>query len=256
MDRLFITILRNVLNFKKPSRVIVTLSIALAAVLVVGCSLNQATSSDPLPWNATARPTSDASAPRDESTHLIEMQIVYEENPAAFFPDMKLVWDGTVYHMTPMASAARGRQIGIATDEFGIWRIYELRGHGRDYLLAVESEDVWRVMSLNPPVQPWGQFILENATDEQRLTRLLSVTLYDDGTAMLAIPPISSFALFLPVYYAFEGGELLFYHERDSVFARFAVIDEHTIEFISSTAVLFADDGARYVAATAPVSAA
>ena len=114
---------------------------------------------------------------------LIEMKMVYEENPAHFFKDMKLIWDNSTYFVTHIENAKRGTEIGYATDEQSTWRIYELKGHGRDYLYAVESEDVWRVMSVYPPAEPYRQYILENATERQKLMSMLSVTLYNDGTA-------------------------------------------------------------------------
>jgi len=232
MNRLFLTIrhgglkarVKNVLNLKRPSWVIITLAVALATVLGVGFALN-----------------------RTDENRLAEMAIVYDSNPAFFYDDMKLIWDDTVYYATPMKNTGRGREIGFATDEYSTWRIYELRGYGRDFLLAVEGENAWRVMSSHPPEMPRGQYVLENATEKQKMERLLSVTLYDDGTAMLATPPISSYFLIPPYYYDFVGDELLIFHDRDEPFARFAVIDENTIQFKSATVSLFADSGARYV---------
>ena len=179
---------------------------------------------------------------------LIEMQMVYEENPAFFLKEMKLIWDDAVYTVTPMSNPGRGREIGYASDKYSGWRIYELKGYGRDYVLAVESEDVWRVMSVYPH-EPWRQYILENPTDRQRAERMLSVTLYSDGTAWLATPLISSYALLSPYYYVFEGGQLLIFYDRNDPFAHFTVIDEDTLRFELATVPLFADKGARYVRA-------
>jgi len=217
---------KNVLNFKKTSRVIIVAAIALVAVLSVGFAVNKAVSQS-----------------------LVEMKMVYEENPAFFFKDMKLVWDDTIYYVTPMSNTGRGMEIGYATDENSTWRIYELKGYGRDYLLAVESEDVWRVMSSHTPEKPFQQFILENATDRDRGTKMLSVTLYNDGTAQLAIPPISSYALVVPCYYSFAGGELIIHYESDNVIARFEVTDDNALIFKEAFVPLFADVGARYVVA-------
>lgn len=218
--------IKNVLNFRKPSRVIIVAAVALAAVLSIGFAVNRAINEP-----------------------LIEMKMVYEDNPAFFFKDMKLIWDDTVYHVTPISRTERGKEIGYATDEYSTWRIYELKGYGRDYLLAVESEEVWRVMSSHPPETPWRQYILENATERQRVERLLSVTLYNDGTARLATPLISSYALLAPYYYSLVDGELLIHYEHDNVIARFAVIDDNTLVFKEASVPLFADEGARYVSA-------
>ncbi len=186
------------------------------------------------------------SAPQESA--LFEMTITDEENPAFWFTEMKLNWGDRVYHVASMRDPQRGREIGYARDEVSEWRIYEIEGYSRDeYLLAVESEDVWRVMSVYPPEEPVKQYILENATRKQQMERLLSVSLYADGTARLATPPISSYSLLSPYYYMFEDDELMIHYERDDVIARFTVIDENTIVFKESSAVLFAEEGARYV---------
>ncbi len=215
---------KNVLNFKKPSRVIIVAAVALAAVLSVGFAVNRIVNTPPF-----------------------EMKMVYEENPAFFLKDMKLIWDDAIYHVTPMNNTGRGKEIGYATDEYSTWRIYELNGYDRDYLLAVESEDVWRVMSIHPPEAPSQQYILENATEKQRAERMLSVTLFNDGTARLAIPPISSYALLSPYYYTFADSELLIYYESDNIIAKFMVIDDNTLIFKEASVPLFADEGARYL---------
>jgi hypothetical protein len=77
-----------------------------------------------------------------------EMRMIYEENPAYFLPDMKLHWGDSVYYATSMHNNGRGAFIGYAADRYSTWQIYELNGYSRDYVLAVESEDVWRVMSI------------------------------------------------------------------------------------------------------------
>ncbi|MCL2058262.1 MAG: hypothetical protein FWH01_04270 [Oscillospiraceae bacterium] len=229
---------KNVLNFKKTSRVIIVAAIALVAVLSVGFAMNKI-----------------VNAP------LIEMKIVYEENPAFFFKDMKLLWGDTVYHETPMNNAGQGKEIGYANDEYSTWRIFELKGYSRDYLLTVESEGAWRIMSNRPPDEPLRQYILENATDRDKGSRLLSVSLYHDGTARLATPPISSYAMVGTVYYSFEKDELLIGYKNKNIvessrlepFAVFDVADDNTIVFKSATVPLFADEGARYTDFTVPL---
>lgn len=226
---------KKALKLKKPVRIIIIAAIALIVVLSVVFSIN-----------------------RIFGTPLIEMKITYEENPAFWFKDMKLIWGDAVYYEIPMGNPNKGRQIGYATNEYSTWRIYELSGYNHDYLLAVESKDVWRVMSIHTPEKPFKQYILENATEKERFERMLSVTLYEDGTAQLAIPPISSY--FLPsCTYAFTDGELLicarietekaedaFSLKNGEVIARFEVVDDNTLVFRSSTKPLFADEGARY----------
>ncbi|MCL2499193.1 MAG: M56 family metallopeptidase [Defluviitaleaceae bacterium] len=230
--------IKNVLNFRKPSRVIILASVILASVLSVGLALNR------------------TPAISLENDNLYGMKIVYEENPAAFLSDMKLIWDNVVYHVTPMTGVQRGNRIGIADDEYSTWLVYELRGHDRDFLFIAESrnEDVWRIMSSHPPESPLQQYILENATDRQRMERLLSVTLFLDGTAILATPPISSFMMRQPNFYTFTDNELLIHYENGDMVARFEILNdsdmiyERTLVFIESSVPLFADVGARYAA--------
>jgi len=217
---------KQVLNFKKPSRSIIIAAIIIVAVLSVGFVLNRV-------FNAP----------------LYEMQMVYVDNPAYWFKEMRLEWGDTTYYVSHVSNAKPGREIGYATDEFSGWRIYELRGHELDYLFAKEkgNEDAWRVMSIYPPEQPWRQYILENATDRQRLERMLSVTLFDDGTARLSSPPISSLAMVGPYYYSFADGELLIIDGNNIETARFEVVDDNTIIFRSASVHLYAEVGARYV---------
>jgi len=233
--------IKNVLNFKKPSRIIIAAAMALVLVLSVGFALNR---------------TPTISLDNDE---IFEMEIVYVDNPASFFNDMQLIWGDTVYRTTPMPNAQRGKRIGIAHDEHSTWQIYELRGQGHDFLIAVENDDVWRVMSSSYPAEiPWRQFILENATERQRMERLLSVTLHHDGTATLATPPISSYML-PECIYTVTGNEVLIhaviypkteemYSLKDGdIIARFDFVDGNTLVFKESSVPLFADVGARYV---------
>ena len=90
-------------------------------------------------------------------------------------------------------------------------------------------------------------FFLANATQKERLERLLSVTLYDDGAALLPAAMFSSFALHAPVYYTFSDDELLIHYESGEVIARFGVIDNNTLVFNDATVPLYAEPGARYV---------
>ena len=90
-------------------------------------------------------------------------------------------------------------------------------------------------------------FFLKNATQKEQFERLLCVTLYEDGTAMLPTPLISSFRLVYPVYYTFSDDELLIHYESGDLIARFGVIDDNTLVFKEATVPLYAKTGARYV---------
>ena len=100
-------------------------------------------------------------------------------------------------------------------------------------------------------------FFLEDATEQQSFERLLSITLYPDGKAELATPPISSFML-PDCTYSVENDELLIqaviypkieemYGLKDGeIVARFSIINKNTLIFAESFVPLFADVGARY----------
>lgn len=102
-------------------------------------------------------------------------------------------------------------------------------------------------------------YYLENPTDKQKLERLLSVSLYNDGTALLATPPISSYML-PKCTYSVEGNELQicavinskfdeeFYGVKNGrVIATFEIADANTLVFRSAAVPLFSDSGARYI---------
>jgi len=220
---------KRVLNFKKPSRVIIVAAIALTAILSLGFAMNRA-----------------AGAPL-ENDELYTMEIVYVDNPASFLPEMRLIWDGDVYYVTSMPEAERGRLIGHVSGELSDWNIYEVAGRGHDYLYAVESENVWRIMSTSPPESPIQLYILENATERQRLERTLSISLYQDGTARISIAPISSFMLSHPLFYAIAGDELIIHCADNYIIVRFDIDDDGALIFRHSSRQLFIDENARYV---------
>ena len=188
---------------------------------------------------------------------LVEMQIIYIDDPSYSFSRIQLKADETTYSDDTLMLKGtippnRGKEVGYALDEHGVnWRIFELKGYSREeYLLIFERDnmEVVRIMTTNlRPV--FGIYILENVTWEQTVTRMMSVTLYQDGTAFLATPMISSFSpMGFPCYYSFENGELLIYYESDTddAIAFFDVIDD-TLVFREAYASLFADVGARYI---------
>jgi hypothetical protein len=90
-------------------------------------------------------------------------------------------------------------------------------------------------------------FFLENATSRQRMERLLSVTLYNDGRAELALPPISSFFAFGLTFTQIENEVLIHWDEEDNVLAKLEFVDENTLIFTETSGSLFVDIGARYV---------
>jgi len=232
---------KRMLHFKKPSRWVVVIAVIVVAALSVGFAFNQISQSD-------------ETVPQNESaSDFIEMDVFHVDDAASFFPLMMLRWGDIVYqdisnywagHFTP------GDEIGYAVSELGtFWRVFELDGFGQEYLLifARDHMEAFRLMHPYPP-EVVGQFVLEDATDYQRFTQMLSVTLYYDGTARLAIPPISSFQIRHPIYFTLTDNALIIHDGNQSTVARFYVIDSNTIIFAESDLPLRADVGARYVA--------
>ena len=104
-------------------------------------------------------------------------------------------------------------------------------------------------------------YVLENATDRDKLESMMSVTLCEDGSAQLYNALVSSYML-PDCTYAFENGELLIYAKiysthgeaafgvkNGEVIARFKAPDKNTIVFESASVPLRAKEGARYVCA-------
>ena len=237
---------KRVLSFKKPSRVIIIAAIAIAVVLSIGFAVSR----------AAGMPLKNAEpyiAENDEQqTRLYTMRVEYMDNPANFFPDMRLLWGDIVYYEVFMPDAERGKQIGYVREAHNPdypWRIYEIVGRNRDYLLAVQSENIWRVMTTTPPESPRQLYILEHATDMQRFDRLLSISLYHDGTARLSTSLLSSFMLAHPLFYTFTEDEMLIYSEGGNIIARFDIADGDALVFRSASVPLRADVGARYTPA-------
>ena len=192
----------------------------------------------------------------DKKEPFIEMQMVYEENPAHWSKDMKLIGGEKTYSEVDwiIEKIEKGAEIGFADDEYGGWRLYELNGYDKDLFLLVQEKDnpdCIRIMTTHPTSRNiWRQYVLENATDRERMERMLSITLYNDGRAKLATPPISSYAMVGNYYYSFENDEMLIFQQKEAIIARFTVLDDNTLIFVSATVPLFADSEARYVRIT------
>ena len=90
-------------------------------------------------------------------------------------------------------------------------------------------------------------YFLENATQRDQMERLLFVALYDDGTASLGTPPISSYAIVHPLYFTLTDTELLVFYSAEEPVARFEVVDDNTLSFSEASVPLYASVGARYV---------
>jgi len=180
--------------------------------------------------------------------NLPEMVIVYEDNPAFFFSDMKLIWDDVAYRKISYAMRIpnKGKQIGVATDKYGTWKVFELNGYSHDYLLAVDEETKSPVvLSSLPKEEPWRQYIIENSPSSG--LQLRSVSLFSDGTATIAIPPVSStFIGWEKLTYTLENEILSVNRQSGNLLAQFVVVDEDTIQFRESTYPIFAQEGALY----------
>jgi len=222
--------IKNVLNFKKPSRVTVVSAVTLAALLSAGFALNKA-------------------------CNLIEFEAIYSD-VTEYSYSVQFALGDTVYSLyipdgrLQTSGGWRGlKEIGFARGGNGDkYRIFEREGHSIDEFIVVQDDGFMNPASIYIAGEQ-KTYSLENMTDKERFEHLSSVTLYSDGTARLAAPPISSYALTWPCYYTFENSELLIYYNIDDPFARFAIIDENTLQFQSATVPLFAQEGARYVSA-------
>jgi len=237
--------IKNVLNFKKSSRVVIFGAITLVAILTVGFAVNR-----------NSQTASDGAGGIDELNGIAEMAIVYEAIPNSPFKDITLIPNANyesvssiipVYREIFLDNYERGKQIGFAEGEEGMnWRIYEIKNYRQDYLLAVNDIGTEHVMSTYR-AEVLKQYVIENTTEKEKFEKLAAVTLFKDGSANLTTPPISSFAFVEPYYYTFKDDELLIHYENSSTFAIFDVMDDDTLAFKSSTVPLFADKGARYI---------
>ena len=114
-------------------------------------------------------------------------------------------------------------------------------------------------LSLLPLTESSQTYYLENATEKQKIERMYFVSLYSDGTAVLATPVISSYILPKCSYSVVDDKLLIhaiietefdgeFFKVRNGeIIARFAIVDNKTLVFQSSTVPIFADINARYV---------
>ncbi len=121
------------------------------------------------------------------------------------------------------------------------------------------TEDADFKSALDPSQESPRTYYLENPTEKDMIERLRSVTLYSDGRAELATPPISSYMmpkctftitndeLLIHAMIKTEFDENFFGVKDDEVIARFIIADDNTLVFQSATVALFADSGARYV---------
>jgi len=109
-----------------------------------------------------------------------------------------------------------------------------------------QDEDPGEIIAFIPPIKT---YILESAADSDKWIRMSAVSLYEDGRAGLAIPPISSLALVDPLYYSVTDDEMRIHSgsETGDVIASFAIVDDNTLVVRMATGGLFANIGARYV---------
>jgi hypothetical protein len=109
-----------------------------------------------------------------------------------------------------------------------------------------------------PTIKTIQIFHLENATDHDIHTKLSAITLHIDGSAEFATPSISSYHL-PECRYSYLDGELLIHAviypktrerynlEDGEIIARFSVVDENTLSFISATVPLFVETDMQFV---------
>jgi beta-lactamase regulating signal transducer with metallopeptidase domain len=226
--------IKNVLNFKKPSRMIISAAIALAAVLSVGFALDRA----------------------NNNNELFRFEVSY--NASESTDGIQFILDNTVYSLYgggwQTQQPEEGSEIGFAVGANGEWyKIFEREGYSiSEFIIATDAE-------LMSPAQIYmaeirRTFVLEDMTEEQRMTRLNSVTIHPNGTASLKMPPISSYATAHPLLFTLFDGEFLIHYENGDTVARFEYIDGTTLILKEASSLLFADVGARYSAEPIPFS--
>ena len=213
------------LSAKKSVLVITIVAMAVVAVISVGLVLN-----------------------RFAQKHLIEMQMVYEDTPPFISIDnpayINMIWDDTAYFVTSVENYKRGKEIGYAANGFDAWRVYEIEGYGRDYLL-VTNDNKRFVMSSN--IQLLQRYTFDS-TPTVFSSKLISITLYNDGTARIARSLLSSTMLLdSTYYYAFSGDELLIHYKSGDLFAKFDVFDENTLIFKEPSLAWMSYEGARFI---------
>ncbi|MEA5066918.1 MAG: M56 family metallopeptidase [Eubacteriales bacterium] len=175
-------------------------------------------------------------------------------------PDLTSMDDEAVYaHLARVAAQFSDDRISISIPREQV-KIEKLREHLEPEAETFQVSDE----QARAELVAGRTYSLENPTEKDQYARLLSVTLHPDGSAVLAIPPISSYVPPKCVY-SIENGELLIcaaiapeagdtygYDLKDGdVIARFTMEDTDLLIFQSSTVPLFAAKGARYTASPA-----
>ena len=113
---------KRVLNFKKPSRVIIAATIALVAVLSVGFALNKASEND-----------------------LLEFEVIFSDVTEYSRTEQFKLGDTlySIYIVNGQIQTAGGtrwlKQVGVAFDDFGKYRIYERQGYSIDEFITVQD---------------------------------------------------------------------------------------------------------------------
>ncbi|MCL2718347.1 MAG: hypothetical protein FWE14_06165 [Lachnospiraceae bacterium] len=223
---------KNVLHFNVKFKVTIIVAVILTVALIIGLMIN-----------------------REANSMLNEIEIFYKEDSIRNSPTMFLTLDeieyfnitGTWDNTLPLE---RGEEVGSALDEYGTnWHIFELKGYSKnDYLLVFERDNNFNQFLMSTIAHDvYGTYILENATQKQKLEQLFSIILNHDGTVWLVTPPISSFILVDSCYYTFMDYELIIHYESGEEVARFDIDTDGALVFQSSTVPLHATVGARYV---------
>lgn len=294
--------IKNVLNFKKTSRVIIIASVLVLAALSIGFAVNRKDKS----IDVSGKEAYDFSEEKFEqvffqfndtpynpeynsiNAQLMNNQNLLELTCSNYFTLVKQV--GDVWETVPFAAGVEFSDMAQPVED-GMSFNYSItpemltikldEGQYRIitdlYYVEIEGEapvkqTVWAEFAIDnsapkqetydfsmPSELPMKVYYLENATERQRMTRMLFLNLYADGTAWLKTPLISSYLL-PKCSYSIVNDELLIYSniETDelegffgvsdaSIIAKFEVIDDNTIVFKSANVPLFATEGERYV---------
>ncbi|MGF7141631.1 beta-lactamase regulating signal transducer with metallopeptidase domain [Anaerotaenia torta] len=243
--------IKNVLNFKKPSRVVVAAAVTLAAVLSVGFAVNRGSDAmNPVKGETYDFPDENYNrvffqcndTPYNPEYIVILAQLMNNQNVPELtcgeaFTLVKQV--GHVWKVIPFAEGFGFRDMafqienGMSFDYSLEPEMFTEKLEEGNYRIVTEVWDtgkhmVWADFTIdkNAPKQetldwsipkeaPMEAYFLENPTEKERMTRLRFVKLYHDGTAWLGGSLISSYML-PKCSYSFEDDELLIYADLET----------------------------------------
>ncbi|MDR2939355.1 MAG: hypothetical protein LBV08_03435 [Clostridiales bacterium] len=156
------------------------------------------------------------------------------------------------------------KEIGFARgNNGGMYRIFEYGGYPQEKFILAEGGGLPAATLFTagtyqqPPSPVYKFYYLENATEKEKFENLSSIILFNDGTAKLGTPYISSYSMPNCIYEITEN-ELLIKASIDNsenaysvkngdILAKFIFGEDGAIVFESAIVPISADVGSRYV---------